>query len=79
MSKALFSNVSYEEDLSSLEDFIPLQELVIKGGAIGERAKKIINQFASNSSSKVSSRNTASENHSSTQRHKKAKTFGIRR
>ena len=42
-----------EEELSSLENFTSLKDLILAGGIKSERARKIMNQFTSNSSSKV--------------------------
>lgn len=52
MNKSAIGEFGNDDDLSPLEDFTPLQRLVDMGGPKAERARKILNQFATKTSSK---------------------------
>ena len=53
MYESVFDDSIDDEELSALENFVSLNNLIAAGGAKSERAKKIINQFSSTSTSKV--------------------------
>lgn len=49
-----FDNNIDDEELSALENFVSLNDLINSGGIKSERAHRILNQFSSNSNSKIS-------------------------
>ena len=53
MNKSTIGDFINDDDLSPLEDFTPLQKLIDMGGPKAERARKIMNQFTSKTSSKA--------------------------
>lgn len=77
MYQPLFDDNLNDADLSPLENFISLNDLIKTGGIKAERAKKIINQFSSTSNPR-STRNDLSEE-SSAQKPKKSKFYVPRR
>jgi hypothetical protein len=53
MYEPVFDDSINNEDLSDLENFTSLHDLINAGGIKAERAKKIVNQFSSTSVSKT--------------------------
>lgn len=78
MYQPIFDDNLDEGELSPLENFIPLNNLIKSGGVKADRARKIMNQFTSTSNSKAS-RNSSLDNDSTTQKFKRAKYYGARR
>ena len=54
MYQPIFDDNIDDEELSPLENFISLNDLIKAGGIKADRAKRIQNQFSSNSTSKAS-------------------------
>lgn len=78
MYQPIFDDSISEEELSPLENFTLLNVLVQTGGIKAERARKIMNQFASSSNTKTS-RDTNSITDHPVQSSKKPKYYGVRR
>lgn len=78
MYQPIFDDNIGEEDLSPLENFIPLNNLIQAGGIKAERARRIMNQFTSNSNTKASRETNIGTEHT-TNNSKKAKYYGARR
>ncbi len=78
MYQPIFDDNISEEELSPLENFTPLNVLAHAGGIKAERARKIMNQFASSSNTKTS-RDTNSTTDHPAQNSKKPKYYGARR
>lgn len=77
MYQPIFDENLNEEELSSLDNFTSLSDLIRAGGIKAERARKIMNQFASNSYSKSTSDLSSGPN--STQTSKKNRYYGAKR
>lgn len=52
MYQPIFDDNIDDDELSPLENFISLNDLILAGGIKAERARKILNQFTSKSSIK---------------------------
>lgn len=52
MYQPIFDDNINDDELSPLENFISLNDLILAGGIKAERARKILNQFTSKSSNK---------------------------
>ena len=53
MYQPVFDDNIDDGELSPLENFISLNDIIRAGGIKADRAKRILNQFSSNSTSKV--------------------------
>ena len=78
MYQPIFDDNINDEDLSPLDNFVSLTDLVKSGGVKAERARKIINQFTSNAINKQS-RETLSEGHIQNSNSKKTKYYNSKR
>lgn len=77
MYQPVFHDNINDEELSPLENFTPLIDLIQAGGVKAERARKIMNQFSSTATSKT--RDIASDDTYAAPTSKKAKYYGARR
>jgi len=77
MYQRVFNDNINDDELSPLENFTPLMDLIQAGGIKAERARKIMNQFSSTASLKT--RDTIPDVASAAPTSKKAKYYGARR
>lgn len=77
MYQPIFNDDINEEELSPLENFTPLNDLINSGGIKADRARKIMNQFSSTISSKT--RENVTDGTSIAPTSKKTKYYGARR
>jgi hypothetical protein len=77
MYKPIFDDNINDDDLSPLENFISLNDLIHSGGVKADRARRIMNQFSSTTAAKT--RDNTSNDSSAAPSSKKAKYYGARR
>lgn len=77
MYQPVFDDNINDEELSPLDNFTPLINIIQAGGIKAERARKIMNQFSSSSTLKM--RDINPDGTSSAPTSKKAKYYGGRR
>lgn len=77
MYQPIFDDNINDDDLSPLENFISLNDLINAGGIKADRARRIMNQFSTTTASKI--RDNASNHSGAAPTSKKAKYYGARR
>lgn len=78
MYQPIFDDNTNDDDLSPLENFISLNDLINAGGVKADRARRIMNQFSSTMATKIRD-NTSNGSSATAPTSKKAKYYSARR